>query len=260
MLLPLQTGILYGPVKSRRYGRSLGINLCPSGYKLCSFNCVYCHYGQTGKLATDAKPHEKDLPTRDDVVRAVEKALQSPVEIDAITFSGNGEPTLHPQFPELADAVVGLRDRYRPGTKVALLSNSTGLGRADVRRSVSKLDLPVFKLDAGTERMFNRINRPARNVKFDDIVSQLKTLPNVYIQTVLIDGTPSNTHPDELLALLGAIRDIHPKEVHLYTTDRPVAEVRVSKVDHDWLEDVACHIKDETGVPATAFYNGSKPQ
>lgn len=259
MLLPLQTGILYGPVNSRRYGRSLGINLCPAGYKLCSFNCVYCHYGQTENLATDGRSYEVDLPTYDDVARAVEKALQSSVEIDAITFSGNGEPTLHPDFPKIADAVVRLRDRYRPGAKVVLLSNSTGLGREDVRRSVSKLDLPVFKLDAGTERMFTRINRPARNVKFDDIVKQLKSLDNVYIQTVLIDGTPSNTHPDDLLAYLEVIRDIRPKEVHLYSTDRPVADARVSKVDPDWLEDVACHIKDETGIPAAAYYKGNKP-
>jgi wyosine [tRNA(Phe)-imidazoG37] synthetase (radical SAM superfamily) len=180
------------------------------------------------------------------------------VEIDAITFSGNGEPTLHPDFPEIAEAVVRLRDRYRPGAKVALLSNSTGLAREDVKRGVSKLDLPVFKLDAGTERMFARINRPARSVKFDNIVSNLKALGNVYIQTVLIDGTPSNTHPDELLAYMEVVRDIRPREVHLYSTDRPVADVRVSKVDPDWLEDVASHLKDETGIPAAAFYNGSK--
>ena len=259
MLLPLQTGILYGPVNSRRYGRSLGINLCPSGYKLCSFNCVYCHYGHTEKLAVDTTPYEKDLPTYDDVIRAVEEALQSPMELDTITFSGNGEPTLHPQFSEIADAVVRLRDRYRPGAKVALLSNSTGLAREGVRRSVSTLDLPVFKLDAGTERMFTRINRPAKNVRFEEIVCQLKTLGNIYIQTVLIVGTPSNTDPDELLAYLERIRDIRPKEVHVYSTDRPVADTRVSRVDPDWLEDIAFQIKDETGVPARAFYNGRKP-
>ena len=259
MLLPLQTGILYGPVSSRRYGRSLGINLCPAGYKLCSFNCVYCHYGQTEKLSTDATSYEKDLPTYDDVIRTVEETLQSPMELDAITFSGNGEPTLHPQFPEIADAVVRLRDKYRPGAKVALLSNSTGLAREDVRRSVSRLDLPVFKLDAGTERMFTRINRPAKNVRFDEIVCQLKSLAGICIQTALIDGTPSNMDPDELLAYLELIRDIRPKEVHLYSTDRPVADSRVSRVAPDWLEDIASQIKDETGVPAVAFYNGRTP-
>jgi wyosine [tRNA(Phe)-imidazoG37] synthetase (radical SAM superfamily) len=258
MILPLQTGIVYGPVNSRRYGRSLGVNLCPASYKLCSFNCVYCHYGQTESLATDGTPYEVDLPTYDDVVHAVENALQSSVEIDAITFSGNGEPTLHPDFSEITDAVIRLRDRHRPRAKVVLLSNSTGLAHERVRRSVSQLDLPVFKLDAGTEGMFRRINRPARNVKFDDIVNQLKSLGKVYIQTVLIDGTPSNTHPDELFAYLGVIRDIRPKAVHLYATDRPVADARVSKVDPDWLEDLACHIRDETGIPATAYYRGNK--
>jgi wyosine [tRNA(Phe)-imidazoG37] synthetase (radical SAM superfamily) len=258
MLLPLQTGIVYGPVKSRRYGRSLGINVCPADYKLCSLNCVYCHYGHTETLAADVTPFEKDLPAYDDVIGAVEEALQSPMKLDVITFSGNGEPTLHPQFPELVDAVVDLRNRYRPGAKVALLSNSTGLAREDVRRSISRLDIPVFKLDTGTERAFARINRPAKGVRFDEIVCQLKTLRGIYIQTILIDGTPSNTHPDELLAYFELIRDIRPREVHIYSTDRPVADSRISKVDPDWLEDIASQIKEETGVTAVAFYNGKK--
>jgi wyosine [tRNA(Phe)-imidazoG37] synthetase (radical SAM superfamily) len=258
MLLPLQTGVLYGPVASRRYGRSLGINLNPAAYKLCSFNCAYCHYGHTDRLVPDNAPFAHDLPGEKDVVRAVENALKSPMDFDVITFSGNGEPTLHPRFAEIADAVVQLRDKYRPHVKVALLSNSTGLKSEAVRKIVSRLDLPVFKLDAGTERTFTRVNRPAVGVKFNDIVSHLKALDGVYIQTVLIDGTPSNTDPDEILAWFELIRDIRPRGVHLYSTDRPVPESRISKVDPDWLEEIASQLKSETGVPAFAFYSGEK--
>jgi wyosine [tRNA(Phe)-imidazoG37] synthetase (radical SAM superfamily) len=235
MLLPLQTGILYGPVRSRRYGRSLGINLNPGAYKLCSFNCIYCHYGGTDKLT-------------------VESALRSPTQLDVITFSGNGEPTLHPRFADIVDAVVRLRDEHRPGVKVALLSNSSGLGRPEVRQCIPRLDLPVFKLDAGTERTFRRVNRPAAGVKFGDIVSRLESLENVYIQTILIDGSPSNTHPDEILAYFERIREIRPRAVHMYSTDRPVPDTRVAKVDPEWLEELASQIEGETGVPAVAFH------
>jgi wyosine [tRNA(Phe)-imidazoG37] synthetase (radical SAM superfamily) len=254
MLLPLQTGILYGPVRSRRYGRSLGINLNPGAYKLCSFNCIYCHYGGTDKLTADMTPFAGDLPTYDEVVRAVESALRSPTQLDVITFSGNGEPTLHPRFADIVDAVVRLRDEHRPGVKVALLSNSSGLGRPEVRRCISRLDLPVFKLDAGTERTFRRVNRPAAGVKFGDIVSRLESLENVYIQTILIDGSPSNTHPDEILAYFERIREIRPRAVHMYSTDRPVPDTRVAKVDPEWLEELASQIEGETGVPAVAFH------
>jgi wyosine [tRNA(Phe)-imidazoG37] synthetase (radical SAM superfamily) len=258
MLLPLQTGPLYGPVKSRRYGRSLGINLSPAGYKMCSFNCVYCHYGPTDRLALDTTPFKDDLPTCGEVARALEDTLRSPTRFDVITFSGNGEPTLHPEFADIVDAVVNLRNHYRPDVKVALLSNSTGLSIDDVRRSISRLDLPVFKLDAGTERTFLKINRPAVGVRFGDIVSRLKTLDGIYIQTILIDGVPSNTDPDEILAYFERIRDIRPKQVHIYSTDRPVPDVRISRVDPEWLEEIASQLKSETGVPAFAFYQGKK--
>jgi len=258
MVLPLQTGILYGPVSSRRYGRSLGINLSPAGYKLCSFNCAYCHYGHTDRLAADTAPFMQDLSGCDEVLRAVENALRSPNEFDVITFSGNGEPTLHPRFADIVDGVVRLRDTYRPHVKVALLSNSTGLMRDDVRKSISRIDLPVFKLDAGTERTYLKINRPAHGVNFADIVSHLKALGRVYIQTILIDGAPSNTDPDEILAYFERIRDIRPREVHIYSTDRPVPDSRVSRVDPEWLEEIASQLESETGVPAFAFYQGKK--
>lgn len=176
MPLSLQKGILYGPVDSRRYGKSLGINLMPTGYKLCSFNCVYCHYGLTEKCTMDVEGYEDDLPTFDDVVRAVEEAAQSSVDFDLITFSGNGEPTLYPRFSELVDEIVRLRNRYRPAARVALLSNATGLIKKEIRDSLPKIDLPVLKLDAGTDKKFQAINRPARAVRFEEIVKLLCSL------------------------------------------------------------------------------------
>lgn len=256
MTLPLKPGVLYGPVDSRRYGRSLGINLSPCRYKACSFNCVYCHYGPTQKLIFEHDLQGNGYPAYEEIVGELQAALESPVAIDLITFSGNGEPTLHPEFPDLVEAVIDLRDTYRPDAKTALLSNSTGLDREDVRQAVTELDLPVLKLDAGTARAFMKINRPAKGVKFETIVDHLADLDGIYLQTVFLDGMPSNIDPDEMIAYLERVATIQPRGVHLYSIDRPVSHPTISRVDPEWLEDIASQISSETGVPATAFYNG----
>jgi wyosine [tRNA(Phe)-imidazoG37] synthetase (radical SAM superfamily) len=253
MVLSLQEGILYGPVKSRRLGKSLGINLMPASYKLCSFNCLYCHYGWTKIHTMDLKPWIKDLPSLDLVIEAVEGALRSKSEFDFITFSGNGEPTLYPWFAELVDQMLLLRNRYRPGVKIALLSNSTGLVHADVKESLSKIDLPFFKLDAGTEEKFKEINRPPAGVKWNAILNGLSSLRNIYIQTLLIDGNPSNVTEEDLAAYFRHIRTLQPIEVHLYSTDRPVPDHGISRVSRERLEAIALRGQAETGVKMRVF-------
>jgi wyosine [tRNA(Phe)-imidazoG37] synthetase (radical SAM superfamily) len=255
MVLPLKQGIIYGPVDSRRYGKSLGINLMPVKDKLCSFNCVYCHYGLTKRCTLNAGQYESELPSYDDVIKSVEGALQSSMELDQITFSGNGEPTLHPQFPQLVDAVVELRDKYRPGVKVALLSNSTQLGDPDIFESLLGIDLPVMKLDAGNQVIFRRINRPVMGTELEDIVEGLSSLNNAYIQTVFVDGQPSNTGDEELTDYIGRIDRIRPREVHLYSIDRPVAKTKIALVSPDRLERISSRILAETGISARAFHN-----
>jgi wyosine [tRNA(Phe)-imidazoG37] synthetase (radical SAM superfamily) len=253
MVLALKENILYGPVNSRRYGKSLGINLMPCRYKLCSFNCVYCHFGWTDKRAMDVGEYTDDMPGFDDVVSEVERAAKSALEFGLLTFSGNGEPTLYPRFAELVDAVVAIRDRHRPDAKVALLSNSTCLGKDDVRTSITKIDLPILKLDAGTVKGFRAINRPAPEIDFDTIVDQLRSIDRLYIQTVLVDGYPSNTLPDDLVAYFEKIAQIKPEEVHLYSIDRPVPETRLMLVPPERLRAIAAQGERETGVPMRAF-------
>jgi wyosine [tRNA(Phe)-imidazoG37] synthetase (radical SAM superfamily) len=255
MVLPLKQDIIYGPVNSRRYGKSLGINLMPVKDKLCSFNCVYCHYGLTKRCTMNAEQYESELPSFDEVVESVENTLQSPLELDQITFSGNGEPTLHPKFPELVDAVVELRDKYRPGIKVALLSNSTGLENPDILESLLNIDLPVMKLDAGGQAMFRKINRPVMGIEFEDIVDSLSSLNNIVIQTVFVDGNPSNTGEDDLIDYIGRIDRIKPKEVHLYSIDRPVPKTKLALVTPERLEQISSRILVETGISARAFHD-----
>jgi wyosine [tRNA(Phe)-imidazoG37] synthetase (radical SAM superfamily) len=184
----------------------------------------------------------------------VAQALKSPQAFDFLTFSGNGEPTLYPHFAELVEKVVSLRNKYRPKVKIALLSNSTGLGREKVMLSLSKLDFGVLKLDVGTEEKFRAINRPARGVNLSDITDSLCSLKGIYIQTVLVDGNPSNVTEDDLKAYFEKISLIQPEEVHIYSIDRPVPNKAISLVSKDRLKEISDRGKKETGVEFRPFY------
>jgi wyosine [tRNA(Phe)-imidazoG37] synthetase (radical SAM superfamily) len=254
MIYPLQQAVIYGPVKSRRYGNSLGINLNPVNRKVCSFNCVYCHYGRTDDVSTDTDVIDAQFPGLQDVLVGLEAMLRSPEQIEAVTFSGNGEPSLHPQFPELVEAVVGLRNRFRPEAKTILLSNSTGLYREEVRCCLPMLDMAVLKLDAGTAETFYKINRPSGEVRFETIVEHMLSLDDFYIQSMFIEGEPSNTTPSELDAYVALIEQLAPKGVHLYSLDRPSSEGSIKRVSPEKLEEIAARIRTESGAPATAYY------
>ncbi len=254
MALPLQVDVIYGPVNSRRLGRSLGINLMPGPYKLYSFNCVYCHYGWTKVHTMDAQSHAQDLPALDYVVERVRLAARSALDFDYLTFSGNGEPTLYPQFAELVTEVARIRDRHRPEARIALLSNSTGLLRQEVRDSLAHIDLPVFKLDAGRERTFRLINRPAPGVDFQCMLDLLCGLNGICLQTLLVDGAPSNVGEDDLQVYFDQLARIRPKEVHLYSIDRPVPDECLVKVGPRRLQAIGRRAQDKTGVKMRAFW------
>jgi wyosine [tRNA(Phe)-imidazoG37] synthetase (radical SAM superfamily) len=258
MLLSLKPGIIYGPVRSRRLGHSLGVNLMPGTYKFCSFNCVYCHFGWTRQLAVDPTPFIADLPRIADVTAAVEAAARSDTPFDYITFSGNGEATLHPSFPELVDEIIRIRDRYRPGVKTALLSNSTGLIHERVRQAVSKIDFPMFKLDAGTEATFRAINRPADGIDLPGIVERLSSLSDILIQSIMIDGSPSNVTDEELTAYFSLLKRIRPVQVHIYSIDRPVPKTGISLVPPQRLQEIADRGRRETGLDIKPFYPAAR--
>lgn len=253
MILPLQEGIIYGPINSRRLGQSLGINLMPCGYKLCSFNCVYCHYGLTDVLNLDVHKHVHDLPNTDVVLSEIERAMKSSLKFDYLTFSGNGEPTLHPHFFEILKAVVALRKRYRPGVRIALLSNSSGITREEVRMSIAQIDLPIFKLDVGSGKKFKLINRPAQGISLEKIVELLKGIKGIYIQTVLMSGNPSNVSKQDLNNYFEKIALIKPVEVQIYSLDRPVLNKNIKRVVPTQLKQIAVTGLSKTGVKITAY-------
>jgi len=194
------------------------------------------------------------MPLLEDVIKAVEQAAQSDMEFNYLTFSGNGDPTLYPQFPELVEEIIKIRDKFRPSVKIALLSNSTGLLYENIRAVIPKIDIPVFKLDAGTEDTFKAINRPVRGIHFDKIVAYLGKLKNIYIQTVFLGGNPTNDTENELHAYFEKIKHIKPEEVHIYSIDRPVPDLHITLISPDRLEEIAQQGEILTGIRFKAFY------
>lgn len=251
-VLKLQSGIIYGPVNSRRLGRSLGINLLPCRYKLCSFDCVYCHYGRT-EVKT-LRPDPAELPLLADVMRALREGLGEHPDIDYITFSGNGEPSLHPDFPAIVAGVKALRDEVIPSAHLAILSNSSTVQFSRVRQAIALIDVPIMKLDAGSAEMLARIDRPAREVSFEGVVEGLSQLPHVILQSVLVEGRVSNAKGEALDDWMAAVARVKPQEVQIYSTDRPVAEAAVEKVSPEVLQGIAEEATRRTGIPVRAYW------
>jgi wyosine [tRNA(Phe)-imidazoG37] synthetase (radical SAM superfamily) len=248
--LELQAGVTYGPINSRRLGRSLGINLLPAERKLCTFDCVYCQYGSARPVSVRAR----GFPTVETVMEGVEKALRlqsSPP--DYLTFSGNGEPTLHPRFAEIVREVCRLRDRACPETMVAVLSNSSRVNDPEVRRAIAALDDPIMKLDAGDPVTLAKINRPAEGISFEEIMEGLAGLPGLIIQSMIISGRVQNARGDAHERWLAAIAELSPEEVQIYSSERPVAETGVQQVSKDELDDLAARAEQRIGVPIRAY-------
>lgn len=255
--MPLQSGVIYGPVHSRRLGLSLGINLLPSTYKLCSFDCLYCQYGRTAKPILDLSHQIKDLPRPKEVCDALAKSLQSILrqkkKLDSITFAGNGEPTLHPDLVEIVEAVKLLRDGYLPQAKLAILSNSSTVGKEDVREALKMLDLRVMKFDAGTEELTRQLNGPAPPVYLGDIVAGLRRLRNVILQSLFVQGRVTNSDPDSVVLWLEKVNEIQPTLVQVYTLDRTPAEKRLWKVNLATLQWIASQVRWQVGVPVEVY-------
>jgi wyosine [tRNA(Phe)-imidazoG37] synthetase (radical SAM superfamily) len=248
-VLSLQKGIIYGPVSSRRLGRSLGINLSPTAYKVCSFNCVYCHYGWTRVLTSDLTAYAKHLPgprAVEQELRAALLRLEPPPEY--ITFSGNGEPTLHPAFEEIVGRVAAARDEGAPGARVAVLSNSTGLGNEAVLRGLTAVDVRIMKLDAGTDEVMRRINRPAVDITIDAIVEGLKRLADVTTQTVFVEGGVANTADEDIEAWLDRVEEVGPRAMQVYSLENAPAMSTLRGIPREKLAAIAGRVREKTGI------------
>lgn len=250
-VLELQNDVIYGPIHSRRLGRSLGINLLPTKRKLCTFDCIYCQYGSFDPVAV-AEGY-KGFPSPETVLRRIEEALQQQPLLDYITFSGNGEPTLHPQFPDIVAQVRRLRDQMCPGVRLAILSNSSRIHRADIREAVEQLDDPIMKLDAGDPATFAQVSRPAPGITLEEILLGLSAMPRFIVQTLIIDGEIQNVRGEAHEAWLSMLSRLSPEKVQIYSTERPVAETGVERVSKTTLQELAKDAERKTGVPVRAY-------
>jgi wyosine [tRNA(Phe)-imidazoG37] synthetase (radical SAM superfamily) len=222
--------IIFGPVKSRRLGVSLGINLLPSRKKVCNFNCVYCECGWSPSI-------EKEggfLPRREDIYEALASRLQEMKvknqKPDVITFAGNGEPTLHPDFSGIIDDSIKLRNKFFAKAKIAVLSNSTTITNPSVKDALLKVDMNILKLDSAFDATVRTHNQPRVNVNVDELIENLKKFDGkLIIQTLFLRGRYNgkiidNTTPEEVNAWLDALERIRPEEVMIYTISRDPPE------------------------------------
>ncbi len=235
--------IVFGPVKSRRLGVSLGINLLPTNQKICSFDCIYCECGWTDSMAT------LDYPTLSEVEQSLESKLVEMTKTgelpDVITFAGNGEPTLHPEFPTIIDSTITLRNKYCPSAKIAVLSNSTLIHDTHIFESLLKVDQNILKLDSVFPETIEILNQPLYKIEISSLIENLKRFSGrCTIQTLFVKGTfrgkaIDNTTEAEVDAWLKAIQEIKPKDVMIYTIARETPTDTLHKIPLSTLQSIA---------------------
>jgi wyosine [tRNA(Phe)-imidazoG37] synthetase (radical SAM superfamily) len=245
--------IIFGPVWSRRLGESLGINLLPVGQKFCNFNCIYCECGLTPESMKDIS-----LPDARKVGDALENKLiemkSKGSYLNAITFAGNGEPTLHPNFPEIIEDSIQCRDRYFPEAKIAVLSNSTLVQNQPVFNALLKTDLNILKLDSAIESTLKAINCPGGSFRLHEIIDALKRFQGkLIIQTLFLKGTHNeitidNTAEEEIRSWLSILDQVRPESVMIYSLARDTAVSNLKKVGEEALNRIAKRV-EQLGIP-----------
>lgn len=249
---------IFGPIKSRRLGISLGVNLLPADGKICTFDCIYCECG----FNSERRPKRR-IPQRHEVADALEMKLAEMKADgalpDVITFAGNGEPTVHPQFNEIIDDTIALRDRYCPDAKVSVLTNATMLSKPTVFEALLKVDNNILKLDTVDTAYIKRVDRPNGRYDVREIIGYMKKFRGkAVIQTMFlkgeVDGVDVNNTGEEYVApWIEAVKEIAPREVMIYTIDRETPQKGLLKATPDELDRIVGRLA-EAGIKASASY------
>ncbi len=248
--------IIFGPVHSRRLGLSLGVNLLPVDSKLCSFDCIYCECGWNADHAG-----QRRFNRREDVRRLLGETLRRMIAEgtppDVITFAGNGEPTLHPDFEAVIDDTIALRDELASSAKVSVLTNATRLADESVRHALLRVDNPILKLDSAFDTTVHRMNRPQNPAyKVREVVEQMKRFDGrMILQTMFLrgtcDGKPiDNTTEEEVAAWLQLVEEIRPQQVMAYSLDRDTPCRTLEKVPREELQRIAERV-EALGIPCS---------
>ena len=238
--------LVFGPIHSRRLGSSLGINLLPEKGKLCNFDCIYCECGWNADGRGDHR-----LPTAAELRDALRSKLTAcrdeGTPIDSITFSGDGEPTLNPDFPEMISDTLALRDELFPAAKVSVLSNATRLGVPAVMEALKKVDNPILKIDGGSTAHVRRINRPAFAYDLDTVVENLRGFGGDFVLQTMFLRCPEfdSTEPDNVERWRRIVRDLRPREVMVYTVDRETPLKGIAKVSPEEMAEIVRPLREE---------------
>ena len=240
----LYDNIIFGPVHSRRLGLSLGINLLPIESKLCNFDCIYCECGWNEEHRGKAR-----FNSRHDVAAMLEQVLQQLLSDgtppDVITFAGNGEPTIHPDFETIIDDTIAIRNRLCPAAKISVLSNATQLHREDVVRALRRVDNNILKLDSAFDSTVQLINKPVGSYSVERVVQGMKRFEGeLIVQTMFLRGEylaqrVDNTTDEQVDAWLKLIAEIRPRQVMVYSLDRDTPCPTLEKVSREELQEIA---------------------
>ncbi|MBQ7041653.1 MAG: radical SAM protein [Muribaculaceae bacterium] len=242
---------IFGPIRSRRLGTSLGVNLSPNDGKVCTFDCIYCEAGYNSQGTGTS-----GLPKRENVSSLLEEKLKemsnAGEKLDVITFSGNGEPSIHPEFEGIIDDTIALRDKYFPNVKISVLCNSTRLGDVRVVNALKKVDNNILKLDSAITETMRLIDQPTTpTFTSESVIEQIAAFGNqCIVQTMMLRGIHNgkrvdNTTQEEIEALLKAYKRINPREVMLYSIDRKTPEEKLEKVPIEELNSIADIFRSE---------------
>ncbi len=249
---PLQSEIVYGPLQSRRFGASLGINLLPIDQKLCNFDCPYCQYGES-RLEKPAF-----FPTLNEMESAISaffnRHKNKSSKISWITIAGNGEPTLYPKFPEAIDQLISLRNQFLPGVPIGILSNSSTCHRPEIYGALSRLDGRYMKLDAGSSWKFWSVNKPSEGVRWEEMIEGLRRLKNTVLQSLFFTGHyMQNTSEETVRDWIETVKTIQPGFVQIYSLSRPPGDSRILPVSPSVLGQISEELTAKTGIPSSVF-------
>ncbi len=246
--------IIFGPVRSRRLGISLGINLLPLENKFCNFDCIYCECGRTFKGKLNASSFHGREEVRKALVKKLSEMKAENNPPDVITFAGNGEPTIHKDFSEIIDDTILSRDEIFPQARIAVLSNATMIGNKKVFDALLKIDDNILKLDSAIPETVNLIDNPPKGYSIRKIVENMKKFEGKFIlQTMFLSGEYSgksvnNSTDREVNAWIDIIKEIKPEKIMIYTIARDTPSPGLQKISMEKLNEIAEKVKTETGI------------
>lgn len=240
---------IFGPVHSRRLGTSLGINLLPAEGKICSFDCIYCECG----FNSDGRTKDA-MPTREEVAQKLraqlDKMVRENLPLDVITFAGNGEPTLHPEFLGVMEDTIRLRDEFFPEAKVSVLTNGAQLTSEKVFRALQMCDNNIVKLDTVDMDYIRLLDRPV-GTRYDvrQAVEKMREFNgHCIVQTMFLQGSyegrdVSNVSDKYIKPWIETLLYIQPEEVMIYTIERNTPSPHLEKATPEQLDSIAEQVR-----------------